>query len=856
MRLLVLFATTLAFAPSALGSRAAAPAEAPHFVVSPVGGAASDKELPDLPLESTHTDVRIAGVIAQVRVQQVWRNTGDVPLEARYVFPGSTRAAVFGMRMRVGDRLLEARIHEKKKARKIYDDAKSEGKAASLLEQHRPNVFQMHVANILPGDKITVELDYTELVVPTGDVYELVLPQVVGPRYTRAAPEVPTPKWLNNPYLAEGEPPPWGWSADVELSAGVPITAVGSPSHGLSPEFLERDHARLSLRGDADDPGGDRDLVLRYRLRGEEVKTGVLLFRDKEDESFFLLMMQPPERVAAEQMPPREVVFVVDVSGSMNGFPLDTAKKLVTSLGETLRPQDRFNLLFFAGGSFLMSPQSLPASKTNLRRAMAVLDDQRGGGGTNLDLAVNRALKLPRSDDARTRHVVVVSDGYVGFEKDVFQTVRENLDETSLYAFGVGSSVNRHLIEGLAEVGGGEPYVVLDPAEVDLQVSRFARTAARPAVSDIEIDFDGFDAYELEPPAVPDLLEDRPLVVFGKFRGPASGEVIVRGRTGGDDFVTRVPVEDHLEKPSHEPLRFLWARTRVRALSDWRTADETDRKEVLRLGLHYGIVTEQTSFVAVEDEVRNHTGALRSVDQPLPLPAGVSGLAVSSENSGGEVRYRKKTIIDFSDSLIEGELTHPDGAYMESRMKARIRPMIPVRKDFQDKMGGGMFGSQIGSVLGAGGLGLRGSGRGGGGIGASSAYGSATLGLKGQTKGRVKVNGMAPRVRGSLDKSIVRRVVREKRDQVRYCYERELTRTPGLGTGKVVMKFIVTATGSVRQASVSSSTLNSPAVESCLATRMRTWRFPKPQGGGIVVVTYPFLFSQGAASTPAPTLKK
>ncbi|HET6420499.1 MAG TPA: VIT domain-containing protein, partial [Geobacteraceae bacterium] len=375
----------------------------PYFFVR-----SEDPSVDRLPLKSTSAAVEVSGVIADVRVTQVYRNEGKRPLEAVYVFPGSTRAAVYGMKMTIGKRTIVAKIREREQARKDYEEAKQQGKSASLLEQERPNVFRMNVANIMSGDEIRVELSYNELLVPTDGVYEFVYPTVVGPRYSNktTAGASPSEKWVQSPYLHEGEQPPYEFDLKVNIASGIPLKEIASPSHRVDISY--QDPSRASVRlAQGEKSGGNRDFILKYRLAGGAIESGLLLSRG-EKENFFLLMLEPPKRVTAEQIPPREYIFVVDVSGSMYGFPLEISKKLLRNLIGHLRPTDRFNVLLFSGGSALMSDESVPATGENVTRALDVIDRQQGGGGTELLPALKRALAIPRIDGF-SRTVVIAT---------------------------------------------------------------------------------------------------------------------------------------------------------------------------------------------------------------------------------------------------------------------------------------------------------------------------------------------------------------------------------------------------------------------------------------------------------------
>jgi Ca-activated chloride channel family protein len=601
----------------------------PYFFVED-----GDPEIDRLPLKETRADVRIAGVIADVVVTQVYRNEGTRPLNARYVFPASTRAAVHGMTMQVGDQRVRAKIREKQKAQKEFDAAKKAGKSAALLQQQRPNVFSMSVANILPQDEIRVELHYSELLVPTDGTYEFVYPTVVGPRYSKQqeAAEKQDDRWVKSPYLRQGEAPSYKLAIEARIAAGMPIEEVLCPTHKTRVEWQSTSSARVALDpGESD--GGNRDYILRYRLQGKQVQTGLLLYPGK-DESFFLLMMQPPQRVTPKQIPPREYIFVLDVSGSMEGFPLDTAKTLMRELIGGLRPTDRFNVILFAGGSRVLAPSSLAATPENVRQAILEIDREQGGGGTELGEALDRALELPGNEGV-SRTTIVVTDGFISAEADVFERIRTRLNRSNLFAFGIGSSVNRYLIEGMAHAGQGEPFVATDPVEAVEVAKQFKVYVQSPVLTDISVETEGFETYGVEPMSIPDLFADRPLVVFGKWRGEAAGTIQVRGVGGDGPYEKDFDVSTAESSDDNRALRYLWARMRVQRLSDFGGESEETRLEVTTLGLTYELLTAYTSFIAVHEVVRNPHGPAKSVDQPLPLPKGVSDLAVGG--MGAEV---------------------------------------------------------------------------------------------------------------------------------------------------------------------------------------------------------------------------
>ena len=360
-----------------------------------------------------------------------------------------------------------------------------QGKSASLLEQQRPNVFQMNVANIMPGDIIKVELSYTELLVPEDSVYEFVYPTVVGPRYSNQPAETAAAqdKWVANPYTHQGEAPTYAFDISVKIAAGLPVRDIYCSSHKVNAAYDGPASASIRLDG-SESKGGNRDYILKYRLDGERIESGLLLYKG-ESENFFLLMMQPPKRVTLAQIPGREYIFIVDVSGSMYGYPLEISKKLLRDLIGKLRPTDTVQCAALCGGSSVMSARSLPATSENIGRASTMIDSQKGGGGTELLPALKRALSLPRTE-GYSRSVIIATDGYVTVETEAFDLIRKNLGDANMFTFGIGTSVNRYLLEGMARAGMGEPFVIASEAEAAVKAEKFRKIVQSPVLTGIK----------------------------------------------------------------------------------------------------------------------------------------------------------------------------------------------------------------------------------------------------------------------------------------------------------------------------------------------------------------------------------
>ena len=386
----------------------------------------------------------------------------------------------------------------------------------------------------------------------------------------------------------------------------------------------------------------NRDFILDYRLAGSAIQSGVLLHKG-DKENFFLAMVQPPKAVPVAAIAPRDYIFVVDISGSMHGFPLETAKALMRQLLGHLRASDTFNVLLFSGSNRFLSPHSVPATAANVNAAIRTIDEMGGGGSTELLPALRRVYAEPKNPDV-ARTVVVVTDGYVTVESEAFALVRKHLNQANVFAFGIGGSVNRQLMEGLARAGMGEPFVITRPDEAKAQAERFRRLIESPVMTSVKARFEGLDVYDVEPQALPDVLADRPVVVFGKWREPASGSataprLIVEGRApqgGVQGHVSQtVPIDTQANTSGNAALRSLWARHRIAALSDEEslTGGDAQRPAITQLGLDYSLLTQYTSFIAVDKVVRNAGGQNATANQPSPLPEGVGNLAVGGDAS-------------------------------------------------------------------------------------------------------------------------------------------------------------------------------------------------------------------------------
>ena len=383
----------------------------------------------------------------------------------------------------------------------------------------------------------------------------------------------------------------------------------------------------------------NRDFILRWKLGGDQVDAGLLLHRG-EATNHFLLQIEPPQRITPGKVPPRDYVMVLDVSGSMKGFPLDTAKNLLRDLVLGLKPGDTFNVVCFASGSGLLSETPLPANAENLDRARRFIDGQEAGGGTELAAALQRSMALPGGDD-RSRSILLVTDGYVSADAAVRDLIRSRIGSANLFAFGIGSSVNRELIESAARAGGGEATIVTTSAESGPAAKKFLEYVSNPVLAKVRIEAEGVTLGGVEPNPCQDVFASRPLLLTGTWTGEAKGKIIVRGIGGnGTPFEKKIDLAEAAgaRGVNHPALPVLWARERVRHLTENVRRDAETVGEITGLGLGYSLLTPYTSFLAIDETPRVFDGVAKVVKQPLPLPQGVTEAAVGNHKGGPMVQ--------------------------------------------------------------------------------------------------------------------------------------------------------------------------------------------------------------------------
>jgi Ca-activated chloride channel homolog len=593
-----------------------------------------------------HTDVRagISGFLARVTVTQTFANAAKENIEAIYTFPLPQDAAVDDMTIQIGDRTVRGLIKRREEARAIYEHAKNTGHVAALLDQERPNIFTQSVANILPGEQVTVTISYVETLRYEAGSYEFVFPMVVGPRYIPGQPtgyqgsgwapdtnRVPDASRITPWVAAKGTRAGHDISLEIALDAGVPIQELHSKTHEINVDRKGPSRATVCLRDEATIP--NKDFILKYDVAGVQVVDAILstpaLGRSKPAGGYFTMILQPPARLPQSDIQPKELVFVLDTSGSMWGFPLEKAKQVISRALDGLYPGDTFNLITFSGDTHIVFPQPVYPTAENIREAKAVLATRTGGGGTEMMKAIRAAL-APSDKQDHVRVVCFLTDGYVGNDMEIVGEVQKH-PNARVFSFGIGTAVNRFLLDKMAEAGRGAVEYVTLADKADEAADRFYERVRSPLLTDLYVDWGGLPVTDVYPQRLPDLFSGQPLIITGRYTKPASGTVHLKGTRAGGPFSRDIPVTFSSSMPPFDALAGYWARRRIDDLmsQDWlgmqRGSMKPELKEqITQLGLDYRLMTQFTSFVAVEDKIVTKNGQPECVQVPVEMPEGVS----------------------------------------------------------------------------------------------------------------------------------------------------------------------------------------------------------------------------------------
>lgn len=722
---------------------------------------AATNDGPTKPFTLTHTKVNISvtGFMQSVTVTQTFTNPFTEPVEAIYVFPLPEDSAVHDMELKAGERIIRASIQKKADARAMYEAAKSEGRRAALLDQQRPNIFTQSVANLQPGEKVEVTIAYVAPLKFDDGVYTLNFPMTVGERY---APEKASPPTTSSRSGRDIE-------VHVNVDSGTVIEDLWSVSHRLQVD--RPSSARVVVDLNPSDAVPNKDLILRWRVSGPQSRAAVLA-----GGGAFALMLNPEVRAAAAPIS-RELVFVIDTSCSMSGEPLAAAKKAMSKAMAELQPNDTFMLIDFADQASAFSPTPIDGSRANVERATKYLQALPASGGTNQLAGIRAALARPE-EAGRLRLVLLMTDGFIGNEEEIFEETKRLRGDARVFGFGIGGSVNHYLLSKLSEEGRGFYQYVRTDEDPTEAVNRFVKRIERPLLRDISIDWGGLEVVDVLPNEVPDLFDAQPLIIIGRYRKAGTGTVVLRGMRGGVPVVFETAVTLPDVKSDGRALQMAWARRRVDQLN--QPNDPDSEEKVTSLALEYHLVTKFTSLVAVEEGPKRVAGE-RSVNEPAMAPD-------DAERPLLQKRFNTIQVI---------------------RGSAPSTPPVTVPPAPKPRGGDDDFDLMFG-------------------------------GPSGKKSGYITPPSNGDAFKESLSQSDIMEVVLTNKSGLAACVELQKQQMPGV-SGKLIMKWTIRRDGSVTAVSVESKEFVNTPVARCVSALVATWKFPKHKRQH-EPVTFPFKF--------------
>jgi Ca-activated chloride channel homolog len=592
--------------------------------------------------QSTDVTIRVSGIVARAIVRQTFRNPHDEWFEGIYVFPLPENAAVDHMKMRIGDRVVQGVIKEKAAAKAAYEQAKAGGQRAALLEQERPNLFTSSVANIGPREEITVELEYQQTLRYDNGRFSLRFPTVVMPRYIPGNVKVAGlagSGWAANttvvndaaritpplPLTGTMDEPLNPLTLNVVLDAGVPLAAVDSPYHEVKVKEIDRQRREIHLEGKT---WATRDFELVWTPMATQQPQAAFFTEQKDGKTYGLLMVMPPAAAAVKSLP-REVIYVIDTSGSMEGTSIVQAREALQMAVERLNANDTFNVIEFNSYAKALFDDAQPASRANIRTAVSWVKQLRAQGGTEMALALNLALNGKESPN-RVRQVIFLTDGAVGNEAMLFQLIADKLGDSRLFTVGIGSAPNSHFMSKAAQTGRGTFTYVGKVEEVKEKMAVLFAKLESPVLKGVQVAWPQ-SQVEAWPQRVPDLYLGEPIVVSAVLNS-ANGEVKLSGLNGDAPWQTTLPMA---AAHTGAGMGVLWARGKIDALTDGlregKSEDEV-RPAVVQVALAHHLISKYTSLVAVhQTPVRPAGDALKSAAVPVNLPDGAVQEAIFGE---------------------------------------------------------------------------------------------------------------------------------------------------------------------------------------------------------------------------------
>ena len=589
-----------------------------------------------VPILHTDVEMRVTGMIVRARVRQSFRNPGEEWVEGIYVFPLPEQAAVDHMRMHIGQRVVEGVIKEKQEARQVYEQAKRQGKKAALTEQQRPNMFTNSVANIGPAETVVVEIEYQQTLRYDQGRFGLRFPMAITPRYIPGKPITETISlagsgWSRNtnqvPDASKITPPVYSGrdrinpvSLRIELDVGYPLLEVKSPYH----QIAQRQHGvgQVTLTLVKGKVPADRDFELAWTPEVGHAPRAALFTEQVAGNFYHLLMVMPPDQgMAGGQPMAREVIFVIDTSGSMSGTSIKQAKRSLLMALSRLRPRDRFNVIQFNSRTDLLFRQAREASQQNLRRARNYVRQLDADGGTEMAPALYAALQ-GQNDNHYVRQVVFLTDGSVGNESALFDLIEQHLGQSRLFTVGIGSAPNSYFMRKAAQHGRGTFTYIGDVREVNEKMAALFTKLESPVMTDLDVQFPDAAHVEAWPKRIPDLYHGEPIVLAARTSS-VGDKIIIKGIRSLAPWQASL---DMTQASSGKGIGVFWARSKIGALMDslHDGAEQAKvREEVIKVALTHHLVSRYTSLVAVDvTPTRPQEASLKRHAMPGNLPQG------------------------------------------------------------------------------------------------------------------------------------------------------------------------------------------------------------------------------------------
>lgn len=592
----------------------------------------------EAPRLATDFNIDVSGPTARARLSQVFENPTNGWVEGIYVFPLPEDSAVYSLKMIVGDKVIVADIKEKQEARAIYEKAKSEGKKAALIEQQRPNIFTNAVANLGPNEKVVIQIEYQQAVRLTDNRFSLRVPLVVAPRYNpensdpinetadiqggwgkqKAEPAAgPDNGAIETPLVMPGEDRTNPVTITVNLKPGFPATDIKSLYHPIQIDRQDELASKIVLDGKA---AADRDFVLEWQATETDMPN-VGLFRERVGNDDYVLAYVTPPRAGAPANESREIVFVIDNSGSMGGTSIKQAKASLDYALARLKPTDRFNVIRFDDTLTRVFDDSVPATPLNITDAREYVATLDAVGGTEMLPALHAALDDSHQKDG-LRQIVFLTDGEISNEQQMLDVIASRRDRSRLFMVGIGSAPNTYLMNKASELGRGSFTHIGSVEEVDERMRELFDKLENPVVTNVKASFSQ-EGVNLTPGLLPDLYQGEPLVIAARTKH-ASGTITVEGTVGRRPWTVTLPLDS--ASPA-EGISKIWARRKIDdAEVDMKLGKITGQAadtRILNLALEHHLVTRLTSLVAVDQTPsRPANTPLTRADIPLLLPAG------------------------------------------------------------------------------------------------------------------------------------------------------------------------------------------------------------------------------------------